>query len=209
VRLDDEWPPSDARALRLDLAPGALATQAPAPGTQDYYAPLYANAVPLEFGAAPRAVLEGAGGAPISLDFRGEALGSDLYLSGNAVMHLRAASDQPNTYFLFDLMDEAADGSRTFVAEGWFNAHLREGFDRSAPLEPGTPYDFRFRFEPRDYVFEAGHRVLLVLRGTDPAVLPFDTPAAVNTVHFGPEGSWLELPVLQDPVLFERPPKAD
>lgn len=208
VRLDDEWPPSDAASLRLNLAPGTLSADVPAPGSEDYYAPLYANAVPLEFGVAPRAILEGAGGAPIYLDYRGDPLAEDLYLSGNAVMHLKAASDQANTYFLFDLMDEAPDGTRTWVAEGWFNAHLREGFDRSAPLEPGTPYDFRFRFEPRDYVFEAGHRVLLVLRGTDPGVLPFDTPAAVNTVHFGGDGSWLELPVLEGPALFPRPKPA-
>lgn len=208
VRLDDEWPPSDARRLGLALAPGRLAEAVPAAGSEDYYAPLYANAVPLEPGAAPRLVLETVGGAPIVREYRTDPLPADLYLAGSAVMHLRAASDQANTYFLFDLMDEAPGGERTFVAEGWFNAHLREGFDRSAPLEPGTPHSFRFRFEPRDWVFGEGHRVLLVLRGSDPAVLPFDTPAAVNTVLYGPDGSWLELPVLDDPALHPVPEQA-
>lgn len=203
VRLDDEWPPTGATHLGLSLAPGTLSAAVPAPGSEDYFAPLALNA--LGTGGTGLGVEDGLRQqlAP-GLEFRGEPLAADLYLSGNARMHLRASSDQANTYFLFELLDEAPDGMRTFVAEGWFNAHLREGFDRSAPLTPGTPYDFRFRFEPRDYIFEEGHRVTLLLKGTDPSVLPFDTPAAVNTVLYGPDGSWLELPVLDDPMLFER-----
>lgn len=204
IRLDDEWPPADAMRLGLALSPGVLTSVVPAAGSQDYFAPLAANAVGLE-GSPLAAPIGMAAGAPTALEFRGEELPSDLYLSGNAVMHLRASSDQANTYFLFDLVDEAPGGERTFVAEGWFNAHLREGFDRSSPLTPGTPYDFRFMFEPRDYVFQEAHRVVLLLKGTDSSVLPFDTPAATNTAYYGPEGSWLELPVLDDPVLFERP----
>jgi putative CocE/NonD family hydrolase len=203
IRLDDEWPPTDADALAFHLGPGALSTEAPADASEDYYAPLAANPAG---GLNPslETVVGMVGGAPTQLVYRSEPLASDLYVSGNAVMHLRAASDQANTYFLFDLMDEWPSGARTFVAEGWFNAHLREGFDRSAPLVPGTPYDFRFKFEPRDYILQAGHRIVLELHGIEPSVYPFDTPAATNTVLYGVEGSWLELPVLHKPVLFDR-----
>lgn len=202
VRLDDEWPPTDARPLRLNLAPGALTAEAAAEGTRDYFAPLALN--PASSPGLERQLPLSAAAPPTRLTFVGEPLSADLYMAGPAVMHLRAASDQENTYFLLDLYDEAPGGERTWVAEGWFNAHLREGFDRSAPLAPGTPYDFRFKFEPRDYVFAEGHRIVLELDGMEDGVLPFDTPAATNTVHLGPAGSWLELPVLDAPQLFAR-----
>lgn len=202
IRLDDEWPPSDATPLSLSLGPGSLTATVPADGTEDYRAALALNAVSGTTGLPAEDAVRSQV-AP-DLEYRSGPLAADLYMAGNAVMHLRAASDQTNTYFLFDLVDEAPDGQRTFVSEGWFNAHLREGFDHSAPLTPGTPYDFRFKFEPRDYVFEEGHQILLLLKGTNPGVLPFDTPAATNTVHYGPEASWLELPILDDPVLFDR-----
>ena len=211
VRLDDEWPPRDAAPLALRLAPGALQAGIPAAGSEDYFAPLVANAVPV-YGAQPELVYGAAGqalaDAPTLLTYASEPVPADLYMAGSAWMHLVASSDQANTYFLFDLVDRAPDGTQTFVAEGWFNAHLREGFDRSAPLEPGTAYTFRFRFEPRDWVFQQGHQVVLVLRGVDNGVLPFDTPAATNTVQYGAEGSWLELPVLPAPVLFDVPEAA-
>jgi uncharacterized protein len=207
VRLDDEWPPSDARPLSLNLTWQTLATGPVEAGVNDYLAPLAANALGTATGSSPIADVK-SGDLQTELRYRGEPLAEDLYMSGNAWMHLQAESSERNTYFLFDLMDEASDGSTTFVAEGWFNAHLHEGFDHSAPLTPGERYAFDFKFEPRDYVFEQGHRILLVLHGSDPGVMPFDTPAAVNTVIYGPEGSWLELPVLESPQLFPRPDRA-
>lgn len=196
IRLDVEWPPANATPLALHLAPAKLATAAPADGNETYE---YVGASSAAGGLAPTtpASLQG-------LTFTGEALDAPLHMAGLPVMHLRGSVDAPNTYWLLEIWDVGGPED-VFVTEGWMNAHLREGFDRSAPLTPGEAYTFTFRFEPREYVFEAGHSVELRILGTDPSVFPFDEPRTTNTVYYGAEGSWLELPIIETPVVHERP----
>jgi predicted acyl esterase len=188
LRTDAAWPPQDAASVGLHLAPGALAAAAPAEGSESYEYRASAEGEPL----------------PNGLAYLGEPLDAPLHMAGLPLMHLRGSVDADNTYWILEIHDVSGD-AWSFVTEGWMNAHLREGFDRSAPLTPGEAYDFFFKFEPREYVFEEGHRIGLLIKGTDDAVFPFDEPRTMNTVHYGPAGSWLELPVLEDAVTFARP----
>ena len=184
----DAWPPADVTPVGYHLAPGQLAPVAPADGSETYE---YVGANPLPRGAAgvPSPSVEG-------LSFTGPALAAPLHMAGTPVMHLVGSVDADNTYWLTEIWDVGPEGE-TFVTEGWMNAHLREGFDRVAPLAPGETYSWSFRFEPREYVFEEGHRVELRILGSDPSVFPFDEPRTTNTVLYGAEGSWLELPIWQ------------
>lgn len=194
IRLDTAWPPLNASALALRLSPGTLGATSDE-GSESYEY----NALADHAGFGPaRAPVDG------GLTYTTEALPAPAHVAGIPIMHLRGSVDADNTYWLCEIWDVGGE-SDVFVSEGWMNAHLHEGFDHSAPLTPGEEYDFLFKFEPREYVFEAGHSIELRILASDEGVFPFDEPRTTNTVHYGPEGSWLELPVLDAPVTFKRP----
>lgn len=204
VRVADAWPEPDATVQTLFLAPGTLAAAAPADGEETYTADMFRNTSCFE-PMGPVAPVYGAVFGTNRLDYQTDALDDRLHLGGSVVFHLEASVDAENTYFLSDLYDVTPEGRMEWIAEGWMNAHLWAGFDKSTPLEPGERTTFRFAFEPRDYVLEPGHRLHLAIHGHDCGVLPFDEHLTHNTVHYGQDGSRLEIPVITDPVLFSRP----
>ncbi|HEX9815438.1 MAG TPA: CocE/NonD family hydrolase [Candidatus Thermoplasmatota archaeon] len=197
IRVDDEWPPSDARNHRLYLSSGKLSETAPAAkGSDTYFADTANRGAEGMFDAV----------RPTQLRYESEPLAEELYMSGLTWANLRASSDARNTYFLLSLYDIDAAGNWREVSEGWMNAHLWKDFAQSNPLTPGQEYTFRFKFEPRDYVFAAGHQVGIAVKGHDSRVFPFDEPATTNTIVYDAvEGSYIELPVLDDPQLHELP----
>jgi predicted acyl esterase len=195
IRVDDEWPPSDARTMRLYLAPDALTSSAPATGSDVYLAD---NA-----NRGPEGLLDPL--RPTQLRYTSEILTQELYMSGLPWAHVRASSDSDNTYLLLSLYDVSPSDVWTDITEGWMNAHLWKDFAASNPLTPGKQYSFDFKFEPREYVFAPGHRIGVAIKGHDARVFPFDKPVTENTVFYGDEGSYVDLPILDDPVLHELP----
>lgn len=201
IRVAAEWPPRDATPLPLWLAPGELSPAAPADASESYRAWNGASVVDSAAWIGPEPATDG---TENGLAFVAAPLDADVLMAGSATMRLVASVDAPNTYFLASLYDVDGD-TWTEITEGWFNAHLREGFDRSSPLTPGEAYAFTFRFEPREWVFEKGHAIGLRIKGHDARVAPFDEFTTVNTLQYGVEGSWLEIPTLPDAVLHARP----
>jgi X-Pro dipeptidyl-peptidase len=53
------------------------------------------------------------------------------------------------------------------VARGWIDAQNRLSLSHPAPLMPGKTYQISWQTLPQDYIFKAGHRLALVLAGTD------------------------------------------
>ncbi|MQY07944.1 Xaa-Pro dipeptidyl-peptidase [Actinomadura macrotermitis] len=53
------------------------------------------------------------------------------------------------------------------VARGWLDAQNRTSLSRPAPLTPGKYYSVRWQTLAQEYVFKKGHRLALVLAGTD------------------------------------------
>jgi X-Pro dipeptidyl-peptidase len=53
------------------------------------------------------------------------------------------------------------------VTRGWLDARNRHDPSRTEPLKAGKMYDFRWDFQPNDYVFKAGHRLGVVVISTD------------------------------------------
>ncbi|MFG2001258.1 Xaa-Pro dipeptidyl-peptidase [Spirillospora sp. NPDC048911] len=53
------------------------------------------------------------------------------------------------------------------VTRGWLDARNRHSPSRTEPIKPGKAYDFRWDFEPTDYVFKAGHRLGVIVLSTD------------------------------------------
>ncbi len=213
VRPGDAWPPQAASTLQLNVTPaGELTTELAPQGEATYLADMARNptvgtgaslvdGTPLEetYHDPAAAIAH-----PSQIEWSSAPLEEPAHVAGPMVLHLNASVDAENTYFLFDVYDEDPSGERTWLAEGWFNAHLRDGFDQSAPLTPGEAYRFTITFEPREWILDEEHRLVLRVTGHDDRVFPIDEPATVNTVHMGPEGTWLEVPLLEDASVVEE-----
>jgi putative CocE/NonD family hydrolase len=202
IRTGTEWPPKDAAPMRLFLAPGSLSPEPPAASKATYMQdPAYRGGTDEDAVASNVKPM-----GPTWLNFQTAPLEKDVHLAGLPWAHLRASVDADNTYFLLDLYD--VQGSTwTPITEGWMNAHLWQSFDKSSPLTPNKEYAFHFKFEPREYVFLKGHQIGVKIKGHDGRVLPFDKPMTHNTVYFGgADPSYVELPVLESPVVYPCPP---
>lgn len=200
IRVDETWPPQNTTGKRYFLGAGTLSEENPDEGSETYLADQWRSLVL-------------AGDGPVDqwptnrLEYVSEPLQEELFMAGAATFHLQASVDAQNTYFLSDLY-LVRDGQWEWLAAGWMNAHLRDGFDRSAPLDPGMRHAFTFAFEPRDWVFEQGDQIGLRIVGNDNRVGPIDAAEAFqteNTVYYGEEGSWIEIPLVDDPQEHERP----
>ncbi|AXF58027.1 Xaa-Pro dipeptidyl-peptidase [Salicibibacter kimchii] len=53
------------------------------------------------------------------------------------------------------------------VSRGWMDAQNHETVWESSPLTPGESYDFRWDTMTHDYVFKPGHRIGVVIAGSD------------------------------------------
>lgn len=53
------------------------------------------------------------------------------------------------------------------ISRGWMNAQNRECIWNKEAIEPGTFYDYSFTMIPMDYTVKAGHKLGVILYGTD------------------------------------------
>ncbi|MBW8482373.1 Xaa-Pro dipeptidyl-peptidase [Actinomadura sp. PM05-2] len=83
------------------------------------------------------------------------------------------------------------------VARGWMDAQNRVSLSRQTPLTPGKYYSVKWQDLAQDYVFAKGHRLALVLAGTD-GDYNEDTPTGAKvTVDLA--GSSVTVPVTAGP----------
>jgi X-Pro dipeptidyl-peptidase len=197
IRTGDSWPPLDSTPMTLFLSPSKLVPEKPAAAKANYVQDPYN---PGNLDSTALAAVQPMG--PTWLNFVSAPLDAETHMAGIPWAHLRASADKPNTYFLLSLYD-VSGATWTELTEGWMNAHLWNGFDKSTPLTPGKEYTFQFKFEPREYVFAKGHQIGLRIKGHDGRVLPFDQPMTHNMVSFGGDDpSYIELPILEHPAVF-------
>jgi X-Pro dipeptidyl-peptidase len=90
-------------------------------------------------------------------------------LSGTPTVHLRASVDNRTAANLTAvLVDYGPTGSTPkIVTRGWTDVRNRGSASRPQPVRPGRAYEFRWDQEPKDHIFEAGHRIGLVILSTD------------------------------------------
>jgi X-Pro dipeptidyl-peptidase len=67
------------------------------------------------------------------------------------------------------LVDYDAGGQATgkIITRGWIDPQNRNSLSESEPLQQRKAYTLSFNFQPKDYVFPAGHRIGLVVISTD------------------------------------------
>jgi predicted acyl esterase len=130
------------------------------------------------------------------LAYRSAPLAADLRLAGTPRLELSLTASADHGHLAPTLVDIAPDGSATAITRGFLNLRYRDGLASEQPLPPGAPVRATVTFSPQDHTVEAGHRIGLVLAGSNVAWAVPDAPAGTRvTVHHGTEVSQLVLPV--------------
>ncbi len=88
------------------------------------------------------------------------------------------------------------------VARGFLDAQNRSSLSQPSPLTPGTYYSINWATLPQDYTFKTGHRLALILTGTDNDVVGDSPTNASVTIDLA--GSNVTLPVLGAAPSFDR-----
>lgn len=145
------------------------------------------------------------------LVYTSAVLTRSLRIVGPLRLHLVVSSDAPDTDFVGRLVHVWPDGRATSIQEGALRARYRHGMGRPALMEPGRSYEMTVDLRAIAYLVPAGHRVRLQVTSSSFPRLErnLNTGArdhaaqtqlriARNRVHYGPQGSYLELPVLED-----------
>ncbi|MEV4613700.1 Xaa-Pro dipeptidyl-peptidase [Kitasatospora sp. NPDC049258] len=94
-------------------------------------------------------------------------------------------------------LDTAADTAQvgaTVFARGWADLGHYAGLDRSLALTPGKAYPITFDLAGTDHVVPAGHRLALIVAGTDAGLI--DPPSTRPAVTLDLARSALRLPVV-------------
>ncbi|MFF7635464.1 Xaa-Pro dipeptidyl-peptidase [Kitasatospora sp. NPDC008050] len=94
-------------------------------------------------------------------------------------------------------LDTAADTTQvdaTVFSRGWADLGHYAGLDHTVALTPGTPYRMTVKLAATDHVVPAGHRLALIVAGTDNGLI--DPPDTQPTLSVDLADSSLQLPLV-------------
>jgi len=128
-----------------------------------------------------------------------------MILAGLPELQLVASSSAPRVHLIAGLYDqwESPSGAtlRRRITEFAINPELREGIDDPQPVVPGE----RYVLDPPGFTMahhlRKGHELLLRVTTSSPDKAPLFSVDPRVTVFTGPDGTSLELPVVQKPRL--------
>lgn len=178
----DQWPPAGARETDLALAgDGRLRRGGGQPGHETYTVNTDTEAPQpdeqLLFATAP--------------------VHEDVVITGSPEASIRASFTATDGHLATVLYDEAPDGTRTRLTEGWLKASHRHGHDSPQPVEPGRNYDLDVHIWPVHHRLEEGHRLMLRVSSDDYPQIDSTAPAGEVTVDLGARGSSLSVPIME------------
>lgn len=142
-----DWPPTDARQVRLSLTTDGRLSPAPdAPGTRVFAV----NTDP-----APARAGE-------NLSFDSGVLPRELVLAGGLEANVRVSTTASDGNVAVVVQDVAADGTASRITAGWLKTSHRCGHEALAPVRPGVVYPVPVHGWPTHYRLAAGHRLRIV-----------------------------------------------
>jgi len=121
----------------------------------------------------------------------GRPLAANTRMTGAARLRLTLSVDRDHAQLAPLLVDVAPDGTTKTVSRGFLNLEYRDGLARAEPIPPNEPIRATVTFKPQDQTFEAGHRIGVILQGSNTIWAVPDDPGATYTVT----RSALELPL--------------
>ncbi|MET9433851.1 Xaa-Pro dipeptidyl-peptidase [Streptomyces sp. NPDC006551] len=95
-----------------------------------------------------------------------------------------------------------ADVGHTIVSRGWADLGTWADPRKGRPLTPGTAYTVTLRLAATDHVVPAGHRLALIIGGTDKDLL--DPPSTTPTLTLDLARTSARLPLVGGPGAFAR-----
>jgi putative CocE/NonD family hydrolase len=96
---------------------------------------------------------------PDVLVYTSAPLQAGVEVTGPLSVTLYAATSAPDTDFVAKLTDVTPSGESRILAEGILRASVREGFERSLPVEPERVYAYTIDLVATSHLFLAGHRI--------------------------------------------------
>lgn len=194
------WPPVESKAMPfhltsrgLDVAPQGEASQRQFQGVVPSTPYATSLGFPIEeTRLQAQAMLGGAAG------FRSATLTQPLMLLGNPMANLTVSVDRPGGHLAVTLLDIDAADHATLVTWGYLNLAQREGRDKATDVPVNQPFRASLPMYAAAHVFEAGHRLELVVQSDGPDAYPHPLHHPAVTVHLGGDApSVLEAPVFQ------------
>ncbi|MER7953189.1 Xaa-Pro dipeptidyl-peptidase [Streptomyces sp. NPDC096030] len=95
-----------------------------------------------------------------------------------------------------------ADVDLTVVSRGWADLGTWADPRKGRPLTPGTAYTITLKLAATDHVVPAGHRLALIVGGTDRDLL--DPPSTTPTLTLDLTRTWAKLPLVGGASAFAR-----
>jgi putative CocE/NonD family hydrolase len=208
--------------LRAD---GGLSTQAPGAdeGSDDYVSGSPRQSWSYQAGPTAGSEFTTPEG-PDELTFRSDPVATDTAIAGPITSTLFISSTSPDPELFVQLIDEAPDGSRSYLQRGMLRASHR-AYDpgqsdwvetkkgspvlyrpfrphtNPTPVTPGETYEYLVEVFPVGHVFRAGHRIVVKVH-TPPAVdsyyayVPKRVPGVNTVLHDASHPSRIMLPVV-------------
>jgi len=131
-----------------------------------------------------------------SLVYDTAPLDEDVEILGLPKALLRVAADAPHVNWYARLNDVAPDGTVTQVAGAGMNGAHRVSAREPKAIEPNQPFPLEIEMHFTSWVFPKGHRIRLAVSNAQwPMNWPTPYPATTS-LHLGPDGSRLVLPVV-------------
>jgi X-Pro dipeptidyl-peptidase len=186
-----DWPDPGAEAVELNFAPGGRKTGGLRLENSDE------TSVQETLVDSPRLSqpkLAGAPRAKYRLRYLTESLQESIRLSGTVQPTLRLSFDSGKALVTAVLVDYAPEDSPALVSQGWVDPQNNESLRESEALEPGKKYDLEFPLQATDHVFEAGHRLGIMVHSSDYNTTKRPPHNPELTLHL--DESSVELPVV-------------
>jgi X-Pro dipeptidyl-peptidase len=135
---------------------------------------------------------------PNRLVYRSPRLTRQVRISGTPRVSLRMSIDNRSaanlTAVLVDYGPAGSSQAPVMVTRGWMDPQNRGSLWRSERVRQGREYRFRWDLQPDDYLFEAGHRIGLVVVSTDHDYTLRPLPG--TRLSLDPDDSEVTLPVV-------------
>lgn len=190
TRTAQVWP-SRRKAVTLEASGGGLSASAK-PGMSTFTTPP----------EMPRAMTWTA--PTMHTAYTTDVLRESFRLSGTPILELVASLDTTDADFVVHLFHIDGDGERTWLTHGYLDAVHRRTVDEQDPVPIGEQVRYRIHLYPREFTFERGSRIELLITGADNCYggqtpdcygIVSDQNLATVTVHEGSGLTRIRLPI--------------
>ena len=187
LRNDASWPPPGTRSLSLDLGrEGDGVLGKPSAGE---------DAFTDRANTSEEAVREQPTSERTWRYYLSEPLKEDVRIAGSPVLDTLLKSSAAHGQISPTLLDVDDDGNTTAITRGHRNLQYRDSLAKAVPTPVGTPFRALTRMAPQDQTVKKGHRIGVIVAGSNVVWAVPNDPNVTYTVMRGGQ-SRLLLPVV-------------